>query len=258
MFETNLRCRRIDGTADAGAGRSASAELFPGRAALNGAPAGSHWKQRTRERNHTRKLRLLTAALTVAAAAAVVPRQALAFGGPFMIQDAATGNCLAVAGGPANAHGDGGRVIAWPCTGTLDQYWGTYPSPSGDGVLLVNWGISSGIYDPSGDGLDGNECLSVDGGNAYQGAPLIIWHCKPAGQDADQSWILNPGWSNELPSGEYGLWNVAGESQGLFASNWQGGCFSGSAAQGDPITLCPDPMGSFEPWIFTPNFGLQF
>jgi hypothetical protein len=177
-----------------------------------------------------------------------------------MIQDTVTGDCLSVAGGPANVHGDGGRVISWPCIGTLDQYWGTLPSPSGNGVLLVNWGISSGINDPSNDGLAGNECLSVDGGNAYEGAPLIIWHCKPAGQDADQSWILNPGWSSDslLPSGEYGLWNVAGENQGLFASNSQGGCFSGGAAQNDPIILCPDPMGSFWVWSFTPDYALQF
>jgi hypothetical protein len=90
----------------------------------------------------------------------------------------ATGYCLGVQAGDVT---NGTPIIVWRCNGNADQTW-TAESVNADGsapFLLRN-------------GANRNKCLSVAGQRTDNGAPLVIWDCKPSGL-RDQRWTFLDG-----------------------------------------------------------------
>jgi hypothetical protein len=113
-------------------------------------------------------------AVVVPASAAIPPS-----GSRLIWPNLDTGFCLGVQAGNVT---NGTPIIVWDCNGNADQTW-TVESVNGDGsapFLLRN-------------GVNRNKCLSVAGQRTDNGAPLVIWDCKPFGW-RDQRWILVDGY----------------------------------------------------------------
>ncbi|GAA1501427.1 hypothetical protein GCM10009827_010840 [Dactylosporangium maewongense] len=87
------------------------------------------------------------------------------------------GRCLAVNGG--NIY-NGSRILGFPCTGSLDQYWARALDPNQNSVEHNLMNLKGG--------LEGCACvLAVQSISTYNGAPVVLWASNGS---ADQHWTL--------------------------------------------------------------------